>query len=132
LAARGDKVIDLDPVMFTKEPGIFPDNYIRVIQLYLTHPMYDDYKILVSTHRKLLDALSKKGIHHLVVGPEKGLDKHEWFNRYTSRGDTKEFISLIDSNWELFTQDMLEHCEQDNMYAEYIGLGVNQYLKDVI
>lgn len=132
LAVRDNKVIDLDPVQFTKTPSIFPKNYINVIKLYLTHPAYTDYKILVSTHRSLLDALSKEGIHHLVVAPKDGMDKHDWFVRYTSRSDTKEFIDLMDANWELFSKDIREHCSSDSIYSLLVELDKTQYLKDVL
>lgn len=107
------KVLDSDSSKFSwiyNEDGTkdrnpdFPNNYITHIKDNLE---FADI-ILVSSHKDVRKALIENEIEFALVYPNISL-KFEYLDRYKERGDTEEFINMMDSNWDQFVKEcMLE------------------------
>lgn len=65
------------------------------------------YNVMVSTHKELLDSLEQIEARYTVVIPPI-TDKNIYLMRYEMRGNSHEFISLIDENWERWITAILE------------------------
>lgn len=100
----------------------FPNNYIKHIKENIGKVDV----ILVSSHKDVRDALVANDIDFILVYPDKSL-KEEYLKRYEERGSPKEFIDMIDKNWNGFIDELDEQkgCEK-------IKLKEGQYLSDVI
>lgn len=93
----------------------FPANYI-------THIKENRDKadiIFVSTHDVVCKALQKANLFYYSVFPVNTPEnKAEYLKRYIDRGSPKEFVDLMDKNWDSFLAG-LEH----NSYPIHLTLG---------
>lgn len=97
-----EKYLDLDSSNFSKlEDGSpnpeFPNNYIEAIKGYIGKVEY----ILVSSHLPVKRALHEEGLAWVYVVPDQNL-MVEWVGRCYMRGDSKEFIDQLISNWDIW------------------------------
>lgn len=97
----------------------FPNNYINHIK---DNIGVADV-ILISSHKIVRDALVENGIDFTLVYPSKEC-KDEYLERYKSRGSDNGFISMIDSNWDEFINELdnQENCNKVIlMKGEYLS-----------
>jgi DNA-binding LacI/PurR family transcriptional regulator len=85
--------VDLESTPFEKDWN----RYVKVAE-YLSN---NGYTVLLSCHKELREELRSKSIDYLLAIPKKD-KKAEYLQRYKKRGDTANFINLLDSNWESF------------------------------
>ena len=113
-------ILDSDSSKFDKSEFLL--NYINHIKenLYL----FDI--ILVSTHDQVLKSLIEHQIDFYVVYPDKSL-KSEYLERYKNRGSSKEFINLIESNWDIWITEL-----ENSTDFKKIKLYDNEFLMDII
>lgn len=98
----------------------WPNNYITAVLNNLRH--YDS--VLVSTGKEVREALARRRIEYIVAFPDK-FDKHEYLNRYKSRGNNSDFISLIESNFENWIDELQNEKSK-------ICLASNEFLEDAL
>lgn len=91
--------IDLDSTLFNKDFKA----YAKVAKALSEAGFY----VQVSTHKELRDELEALHQEYYVVIPSK-LDKQNYLSRYSCRGDSKEFVSTLDANFETWIDDILE------------------------
>lgn len=80
------------------------------------------YNVMLSCHEELRNLLSGMNIDYTLVIPRAEL-KDEYIARYRERGNTEEFIRLLDERWEHFTTPL----QHENV--EYLNSG--EYLSDI-
>jgi len=108
---------DSDSSKFDKKH--FPKNYIEHIKGLIGKKQM----ILVSSHIEVRNALVKEKIPFIYVIPS--LDrKEEFLNNYKERGNTKEFIDNVNTNWERWLQISV----LNNNYPVYVC--TKGFLKD--
>lgn len=101
----------------------FPSNYVEVI-------MEADKQgdVLISAHPEVLDALAEKEVKFVTVAPYPSL-KEEFIQRYIERGDSEDFIQLMEEHFEEFSDSMIQHPKAHKS----IGIsGSGYYLSDVL
>jgi len=112
------KVYDSDSSLFSwKEPGVrnenFPNNYIEHIK-----EIYDEADLIfVSSHAVVRKALEEAGIHFMVIYPDKQ-DRYIYLDRYTKRGNHKDFIEMMEDKFEEF----IDGIEEDYNKFEYMSI----------
>lgn len=84
----------------TRNPD-FPNNYINHIKENIGRADI----IFVSSHDVVRQALSDNDIKYIVVYPDNDC-KDEYLERYRNRGNTEEFINMMDKNWDKFIDGM--------------------------
>lgn len=99
----------------------FPANYIK--KIYELTSM--GFNVLISSHKEVREALQAQGIKYTIVLPSLDM-KEEMINRYLSRGNQKNFVNLLKSNYEKFVEDLAMDPN------EKIVLKHGQYLSDVV
>ena len=62
---------------------------------------------MVSTHEGMLNALEQIEANYVVVIPPI-TDKATYLHRYDMRGNTYDFIRLLDENWEKWINAIVE------------------------
>lgn len=82
----------------------FPKNYIDAIK----ENMGIANVIFVSSHKEVREALKEAGLDYILVYPNY-YQKAEYLKRYKKRGDSPNFISQIDYNWE----EWIEECDNE-------------------
>jgi hypothetical protein len=118
-------VIDIDSSKFDK--GYFPENYVtHVKELFLGNNTGERKIILVSSHKSVRDELKKQGIEYTLVYPIRDL-KPCYLERYRQRGDSEEFIKMMDENWDSF----IYGCEKEDCDRMRLWM-VDTHLTDVI
>lgn len=101
-ASQRDDVKDLESSLYSKKADgsknpDFPGNYVNMVKWHLVN---NNWKyLLVSTHEDVRKALTDDGINFFIIYPDK-TRKDEFLKLYKERGNTDEFIQLMDSNWE--------------------------------
>jgi hypothetical protein len=113
------KVLDSDSSKFDKQ--YFPENYIEHIKASLNDRSIS--KIFVSSHKTVREALVKHNIAFTLIYPRREL-KEEYIERYKQRGNTPEFIALVDKNWDSWIDELdnQEECDKITLKAgEFIG-----------
>lgn len=111
-----DKVIDLDSSKYHKN---FPGDYAAAIynkakDLCVNNSSYPYADssfglkglsgiILISTHKEVLEALNKKSLQYVTVVP---IEKGVTLTRLEERGDSQEFIDMINRNFDDYTSDL--------------------------
>jgi broad-specificity NMP kinase len=109
---KGDqyKVLDLESKHFSKmmytnlrDPG-FPKNYIDALIDFRNQNKYDF--ILISAHEEVRKELLKRGIGYNYVLPYPQC-KDEYIKRYKNRGNSEDFIILLNNNWDEWTNVIL-------------------------
>lgn len=100
----------------------WPENYIQHIR---ENQGRADI-ILVSSHDVVRDALVAAGIDFELVypGPEM---KEEYIKRYVDRGNSPEFVKLLEANYEAWIAGLMKQSG-----CVHRPLGPGQYLADVI
>lgn len=84
----------------------FPSNYIKDILR-----AYDEnYTVLISTDRVVINIINSLGIEITLVYPDKEL-KEEYITKYKERGSHKDFINVLINHWE----DWILELEQDTI-----------------
>lgn len=63
------------------------------------HMSDNGYTVMVSTHEEMLNALEQIETDYVVVIPPI-TDKPTYLHRYYMRGNTCDFVQLLDENWE--------------------------------
>ena len=93
VARNNTGFVDLESTPFEKDW----DRYVKVAE----HIANNGYIVLLSCHKELREKLRSKNIDYLLVIPKKD-QKAEYLQRYKNRGNTENFINLLDSNWKSF------------------------------
>ena len=100
----------------------FPNNYVAHIK-----ENRDKYKVIfVSTHDIVLRALVENELFHFRAVPVIPL-KEEYLKRYASRGDSQDFINLIDSNWDNWINNLCHINPYSTMWFLYAGQTLEDY-----
>lgn len=108
LAKHSVGVVDLESTPFQKDW----DTYTRVAD----HMATNGYIVLMSCHKELRDKLKEKNIDYWVAIPRKE-NKEDYLKRYLNRGSTKEFIEMMESNFDKFI-DEIESEEKNIIYID--------------
>ena len=109
----------------------FPDNYVAHIKLM-------SGVVLASSHQEVRNALKKEGLKFDLCYPRLWNDtiKSEYLKRFRVRGSTKEFIQLVDENWNEWLISMHNDVESYNdvksgcrhrVLTDYL-----EYLSDIV
>ena len=124
---KGRIVLDSDSSQFSwiakgvRNPN-FPKNYITHIENNLGKADI----ILVSSHKIVRDALKDNGIPYYLVYPNREL-KDAYLKRYKERGNENSFIEMMDTNWDVFLNEI-----EAETFPKKIQLEEGQFLKDKI
>ena len=94
----------------------FPKNYIQHIKENIGKVDY----IFISSHKEVIDALIKNGIHFTLVYPDRKM-KAEWVGRCFLRGNGEKYCQLIADNWDKWIDEMdkVENCVKYVLGKEY-------------
>lgn len=106
-------VVDLESTPFNKDWK----TYVRVAN----HMKNSGYIVLVSCHKELREELHNQNIEYYLAIPTIN-EKTIYLNRYRHRGNSEEFIKLMDNNFGSFTK--VYDWEKDHL----IQLKGNSYL----
>lgn len=112
---------DSDSSLFDKNH--FPDNYLSHIK---TRIVEGYSRVFISSHRDVREALVLNNLPFVLIYPAKDL-KDEYIQRYKARGNDEKFVSLMDSNWNPWIDEL--QCQQG---CYHIILKSNQFLSNVI
>jgi len=112
---------DSDSSKFDKSN--FPQNYIEHIKQRIA----DGYaRIFISSHKEVRDALVENELDFTLIYPDKSL-KQEYIDRYIERGDSDQFITLLEKNWE----NWIDECKAQTG-CKHIVLSSGQFIADVV
>lgn len=100
MMAKFSQWVDLESTPFKK-------NWLLYAEV-AKHMSDNGYTVMVSTHEGMLDALEQIEARYVVVIPPI-TDKATYINRYYTRGNTYDFIRLLDENWERWIFAILEN-----------------------
>ena len=100
-----------------KENPQWPDNYIEQIKaLRGGGGLYRG--VLVSSHEQIRKLMAEAGIKYCNVVPENNrVMKNIMMERYRHRGSPKEFIDLMDENFEKFVESMINDKGAARVYT---------------
>lgn len=99
MMAKFSQWVDLESTPFKK-------NWLLYAEV-AKHMSDNGYTVMVSTHKEMLDALEQIEANYTVVIPPI-TDKATYLNRYDMRGNSHDFIRLLDENWERWLSAILE------------------------
>lgn len=128
-ASQRDDVKDLESSLYSKKPDgsknpDFPGNYVNMIKWHLVN---NNWKyLLVSSHEDVRKALKDDGINFFTLYPEKSR-KEEFLKNFKERGNTDEFISLMEENWDTWIDEM---AKETKSYALKEGEYLSEELFD--
>lgn len=112
---------DSDSSQFDKSN--FPQNYIEHIKQRIA----DKYaRIFISSHKEVREALVENGLKFTLIYPDKSL-KQEYVNRYKEQGNSDQFITLLEKNWD----NWIDECISQKGCA-HIVLSSGQYVANVV
>lgn len=97
--AKFSRWVDLESTPFKK-------NWLLYAEV-AKHMSDNGYTVMISTHKEVLDALEQIEARYTVVIPPT-TDKSTYLTRYATRGNTDEFIGLLDKNWNRWLYAILE------------------------
>lgn len=97
--AKFSRWVDLESTPFKKNWLL----YAEVAQ----HMSDNGYTVMISTHKEVLDELEQIEASYTVIIPPT-TDKNTYLMRYEMRGNSHEFIRLLDENWERWISAILE------------------------
>lgn len=97
--ARLSRWVDLGSTPFDKDWA----RYAKVAR----HMSNNGYTVMVSTHKELLAEFEQIEVQYTVVIPPI-TDKEVYLHRYDMRGNTYDFIRLLDDNWQRWISDIVE------------------------
>lgn len=101
----------------------WPENYIE----FITSQNTDDKIILISAQPEILNTLGEKDIPFKTITPDV-YTKEQIMARYETRGNNKEFIHMMSSNFEKFITSM-----DTNPYAsDHLKLNESHRLADLL
>lgn len=99
MMAKFSRWVDLESTPFKKNWML----YAEVAK----HMSDNGYTVMISTHKEVLDTLEQIEAKYTVVIPPI-TDKNTYLMRYEMRGNSYEFIRLLDENWERWLYAILE------------------------
>ena len=83
----------------------WPANYAQYIELTGREQNNKPDYILVSTHEEVMKVIGDLKFRSITVVPDTSPETKEHFlNLYKERGNTQEFIDMMDKNWEKFVK----------------------------
>lgn len=97
--AKFSRWVDLESTPFKK-------NWLLYAEV-AKHMSDNGYNVMISTHKEVLDALEQIEARYTVVIPPT-TDKRTYLLRYDMRGNSCDFIRLLDENWERWLSAILE------------------------
>ena len=97
--AKFSQWVDLESTPFKK-------NWLLYAEV-AKHMSDNGYTVMVSTHEEMLNALEQIEAHYVVIIPPI-TDKATYLDRYNMRGNTYDFIRLLDENWEKWITAIFE------------------------
>ena len=97
--AKFSQWVDLESTPFKK-------NWLLYAEV-AKHMSDNGYTVMVSTHEEMLNALEQIETNYVVVIPPI-TDKATYLHRYDMRGNTYDFIRLLDENWEKWITAIVE------------------------
>lgn len=97
--AKFSRWVDLESTPFKK-------NWLLYAEV-AKHMSDSGYNVMISTHKEVLDALEQIEVSYTVVIPPV-TDKSTYLMRYDMRGNSYEFIRLLDENWDRWISAILE------------------------
>ena len=109
--------VDLESTPFNKNWKV----YVDIIE-YMSNV---GYNILVSCHQELRDELKNRSLKYTIVCPDLSI-KDEYIKRYKSRGNTSDFVNLLEKNWDTF----IKSCSNEDENTIFLYSG--EYLEDII
>lgn len=128
-------VIDLESsVLFVndKRPDNWVDIYINIADLLSKQ----GFRVLLSSHKKVRDALSSRNIKFISIYPSKDLKNH-WIDKLKSRYENiptdknKRALEYVLSNYDSMVDDMSHdpnsYCIEDKYYDLKNVLNVSSY-----
>jgi hypothetical protein len=95
----------------------FPQNYINHIKENIGKYKY----IFVSSHKEVRDALLDNCLYFYLVYPTNSR-KEEFIQRYRDRGNDKNFIKLVKTNWEEWMSEFYWMDEITNVLLSFIAV----------
>lgn len=98
MMARFSHWVDLESTPFKK-------NWLLYAEV-AKHMSDSGYTVMVSTHAEMLNALEHIEARYTVVIPPI-TDKDTYMHRYDMRGNTDDFIRLLDENWHRWISDII-------------------------
>lgn len=98
MMARFSNWVDLESTPFKK-------NWLLYAEV-AKHMSDSGYTVMVSTHAEMLNALEHIEARYTVVIPPI-TDKDTYMHRYDMRGNTDDFIRLLDENWHMWISDII-------------------------
>jgi broad-specificity NMP kinase len=122
------EIIDLESSFFDKSN--FPQNYISKIKELIDNNKKSYYHILISSHdvvRKEIKKYPELLKQCIIVYPDKCL-KEEFLKRYKNRGNTQDFIKILDKMFEQW----IEEIELDNDFSKIKIEKENDFLSNII
>ena len=96
--AKFSRWVDLESTPFKK-------NWLLYAEV-AKHMSDNGYTVMVSTHAEMLNALEHIEARYTVVIPPI-TDKDTYMHRYDMRGNTDDFIRLLDENWHRWISDII-------------------------
>ena len=99
MMAKFSQWVDLESTPFKK-------NWLLYAEV-AKHMSDNGYTVMVSTHKEMLNALEQIEANYVVVIPPI-TDKATYLKRYDMRGNTYDFIQLLDENWEKWINAIVE------------------------
>lgn len=97
--ARFTNWVDLESTPFEKD-------WLRYAKV-AKHMSDNGYVVMVSTHKELLAEFEQIEVPYTVIIPPI-TDKDTYIYRYDMRGNTYDFIRLLDANWERWINAIFE------------------------
>lgn len=119
-ANRVKGVVDLESTPFKKDF----ETYVNVA----LHMSKNGYTPLVSSHEEMREHLLTSGVKFKIVIP-KLTDKEIYMGNYRCRGNTDEFIKLLDVNFDKWIRDIMN---DDRLRDKLVILDTKKYLRDII
>ena len=113
--AKQGVLVDLESTPFNKNWKLYAD--------VAEHMLKNGYFVAISAHKEIRKELESRLVPFIFIKPRVE-DKGIYLQRYRDRGNTEDFINLMDKNWEFFT----EQAGLEN----YAILRENEYLSDWI
>lgn len=120
---QGLLVVDLYSSMYTREGGVFPQNYVDAI---IYRAKYAGM-VLCSVHANVRAELIARGVPFTLVYPTIE-QKQAYIQRYVARGSGEAFVLHLDQHWDQYIRE----CEatQDPLVT-HVRLASGEYLSDV-
>lgn len=124
LSAKGFVIKDSDSSTFDK--AHFPDNYIKHIKEVKQAKQAD--AVFISSHDVVRDALLDNQLAFTLVYPDINI-KDEYLKRYLTRGSNEDFINLLNANWELWINQLVNY---KSSLVTHVVLKSGETLLDVL